>query len=186
MNTLLTCCVNQVNNLTNFRLDVHKWTLSQNNCSSTFWTKSCSLADQIYCSYPIQMSHSSLLLWKPTYLNTLRPRQNDRHFPDDIFKRIFLNENVRILIWFSLKFVPKCPINNIPTLFHITAWRRPSNKPLSEPMVVSLLTHVYVTRSQWVNCYIINDKIFKTVVFKQIYEHFAGIKSRYVRESIRL
>ena len=28
--------------------------------------------------------------------NTLRPRQNGRHFPDDIFKRIFLNENVRI------------------------------------------------------------------------------------------
>ena len=27
-------------------------------------------------------------------VNTLRPRQNGRHFPDDIFKRIFLNENV--------------------------------------------------------------------------------------------
>ena len=26
--------------------------------------------------------------------NTLRPRQNGRHFPDDIFNCIFLNENV--------------------------------------------------------------------------------------------
>ena len=26
--------------------------------------------------------------------NTLTPRQNGRHFPDDIFKCIFLNENV--------------------------------------------------------------------------------------------
>ena len=26
--------------------------------------------------------------------NTLRPRQNGRHFPDDIFKSIFVNENV--------------------------------------------------------------------------------------------
>ena len=34
-----------------------------------------------------------------TYLNTLRPRQNGRHFPDDIFKCIFLNENV----WISIK-----------------------------------------------------------------------------------
>ena len=25
---------------------------------------------------------------------TLRPRQNGRHFTDDIFKRIFLNENI--------------------------------------------------------------------------------------------
>ena len=31
-------------------------------------------------------------------VNTLRPRQNDRHFPDDIFKCIFFNENVGISI----------------------------------------------------------------------------------------
>ena len=49
-------------------------------------------------------------------INTLRPRQNGRHFADDIFKRIFLNENVWILIKISLKFVPKGPINNIPAL----------------------------------------------------------------------
>ena len=37
--------------------------------------------------------------------NTLRPRQNGRHFPDDIFKSIFLNENVWISIKISLKFI---------------------------------------------------------------------------------
>ena len=37
-------------------------------------------------------------------------------FPDDIFKCIFLNENVLILIKISLKFVPKGQINNIPPL----------------------------------------------------------------------
>ena len=31
---------------------------------------------------------------------------------DDIFKRIFFNENVRILIQISLKFVRKGPIDN--------------------------------------------------------------------------
>ena len=30
------------------------------------------------------------------------------------------------------------------------AWRRPGDKPLSEPMTVSLLTHTCVTRPQWV------------------------------------
>ena len=49
-------------------------------------------------------------------LNTLRPRQNGRHFADDIFNGIFLNENVWIPIKFSLKFVPKGQINNIPAL----------------------------------------------------------------------
>ena len=29
-------------------------------------------------------------------------------------------------------------------------WRRPGDKPLSEPMMVSLLTHICVTRPQWV------------------------------------
>ena len=31
------------------------------------------------------------------------------------------------------------------------AWRRPGDKPLSEPMMASLLTHIRVTRPQWVN-----------------------------------
>ena len=84
------------------------------------------------------------------YLNTLRPRQNGRRFADDTFKRIFLNENVRISIKISLKFVPKGPINNIPSLVQIMAWRRSGDKPLSEPMMVSLPTHICVTWPQWV------------------------------------
>ena len=83
--------------------------------------------------------------------NTLRPRQNGRHFADDTFKRIFVNENVIILIEISLKFVPKGPINNIPALVQIMAWRRPGDKPLSEPMMICLPTHTCVTRPQWVN-----------------------------------
>ena len=50
----------------------------------------------------------------PGVINTLRPRQNGRHFPDDIFKCIFLNESIWISIEISLKFVPKGRINNIP------------------------------------------------------------------------
>ena len=87
----------------------------------------------------------------PSCVNTLRPSQNGRHFADDIFKRIFVNENVRISINISLKFVPKGPINNIPALVQIMAWRRPGDKPLSETMMVCLPTHICVTRPQWVN-----------------------------------
>ena len=63
--------------------------------------------------------------------NTLRPRQNDRHVPDDIFKWIFLHENVRISIRISVNFVSKVPIDNKPTLVQIMAWRQPGDKPLS-------------------------------------------------------
>ena len=80
------------------------------------------------------------------FINTLRPGQNGRHFTD-----ILLNENVWIPNEISLKFVSKGPINNIPSLVQIMAWRRPGDKPLSEPMMVSLLAHICVTRPQWVN-----------------------------------
>ena len=50
-----------------------------------------------------------------------------------------------------LKFVHKCPIDNIPALVQIMAWRRPGDKSLSEPRMVSLPTHICVTRPQWVN-----------------------------------
>ena len=82
--------------------------------------------------------------------NTLRPRQNGRHFADVIFRCIFLNENARISLKISLRFVPKVRINSIPALVQILAWRRPGDKPLSEPMMVSLLAHICVTRPQWV------------------------------------
>ena len=88
-------------------------------------------------------------------INTLRPRQNGCQFPDNIFKCILLNENKWIAIEISLKFVPKGPINNIPALVQIMAWHRPGDKPLSAPMMVSLLTHICVTLPQWVKslCY---------------------------------
>ena len=70
---------------------------------------------------------------------------------DDIFKCIFLNENVGISIRISLKFVPDVPIYNKPALVQIMAWHLPGDKPLYELMMVRLLMHICVTRPQWVN-----------------------------------
>ena len=83
--------------------------------------------------------------------NTLRPRQNGRYFADDTFKLIFFNENVGISIKISLKFIIKGPINNIPAMVQIMVWRWSGHKPLSEPVMVSFMTHLCVTRPQWVN-----------------------------------
>ena len=101
-------------------------------------------------SYTVYGAICYLYIW-PQWVNTLRPRQNGRRFANDTFKPIFLNENVQISIKISLKFVPKVPIDNIPALVQMRAWRRLGDKPLSEPMMVCLLTHIYVTRPQWVN-----------------------------------
>ena len=63
----------------------------------------------------------------------------------------FLNWNVWILIKISLNFVPKGPINKIPALVWIMAWRRAGDKPLSEPMMITLLQHICITLPPWVN-----------------------------------
>ena len=106
---------------------------------------------ETFSATSLGVCRSKGLFWGPDSLvNTLRPRQNGRHFADDTFKRIFLNENVGISIKISLKFVPKGPIYNIPALIQIMAWRRPGDKPLSEPMMIILQAHICVTRPQWV------------------------------------
>ena len=74
----------------------------------------------------------------------------DANFADDIFNCISLIENIWIPIKMSLKFVPRGPINNIPALVQIMAWRRPGDKPLSETMMDSLATHICVTLPQWI------------------------------------
>ena len=69
-----------------------------------------------------------------------------RHFQMDFLEWKCMNFDKKN----SSKFVPMGPINNIPVLVQIMAWRRQGDKPLSEPMTVSLLTHIGVTLPQWV------------------------------------
>ena len=115
---------------------IHDWAELQK-------TLMCSQAQMGLGTYCIQKQD---IKWDSCISKTLRPRQNGRHFADDTFNRIFVNENVRISIKFSLKFVPKGPINNIPALVQIMACRHPGDKPLFEPVMVSLLMHICVTR----------------------------------------
>ena len=76
--------------------------------------------------------------------NSSPPVQNGRHFADDAFKCIFVKEKVCILIFqTSLKIVSKGPIDNIPALVYIMAWRRIGDKPLSEPILNPIHRRIY-------------------------------------------
>ena len=124
--------------------------------------------------YSMQVWHFASLISDDFHtLNILRPRRNGRHFTDDTFKHIFMNENVRISINISLKFVPKGLINNITALVQIMAWRLLGDKPLSEPMMVNLQTHICVTRPQWVNVHFANlvpvNVYFPVVLYQPIH-----------------
>ena len=111
-------------------------------CLGTEQTK----RDYLNQCWPILLPHICVTRLR---LNTWRPRQNTGRFADDRFKCIFLNENIWISLKFSLEFVLRVPINNTPALVQIMAWRQPGDKPLFEPMMVSILTHICVIRPEW-------------------------------------
>ena len=77
-----------------------------------------------------------LMNGKLNNFNTLRPRQNGHHFPDDIFECIFVNANVWTSLKITLGFGPKVRINKIPALVQIMAWRRIGDKPVFESMLI--------------------------------------------------
>ena len=64
------------------------------------------------------------------FINPSSPGQRGRHFKDDIFRCIFVNEKSCILNKF-----PKGPIYNNPALVYKMAWPRICEKPLSELML---------------------------------------------------
>ena len=50
-------------------------------------------------------------------INSFSLGQNDHHFADDSFKRIFMNEKFFISILIPMKFAPKAPIDNKVAFF---------------------------------------------------------------------
>ena len=88
--------------------------MSPNGVTRPQWVKTEFSISQYFIRHVTWQPLLGLLSLYP--INTLRPRQNGCHFPDNIFKWIFLNKHVWIKIKISLKFVPKVPINNIPAL----------------------------------------------------------------------
>ena len=95
--------------------------------SISFWKYSASSMSRKRCTWVLPVTIESFFLGPCVICKSV--------------KHVFITE------WFT----PASPINNIPSLVEIMAWRRPGDKPLSEPMMVSSLTHICITRPPWVN-----------------------------------
>ena len=72
---------------------------------------------------------------------------------DDIFKCIFLNENVWISITISQKFAPEVLIYHEPALVQIMVWRITGDKPLSE-ITMSYFTDAYMRHAASMSWYL--------------------------------
>ena len=113
--------------------------------SNKKWDNPCTNATNYLCFRPI------VYVCKHQNNSHKRLTQKWTPFRRQCFQMHFLEWKCMNFAKISLKFVPKVPVNNIPALVHILAWRRSGDKPLSELMMVSLLTQICVTRPQWVN-----------------------------------
>ena len=85
------------------------------------------------------------------HFNSSPTGQIVRHFADNIFRCIFMNEKFCILIRISLKFLPKRPIDNKSALVLVMAWRRTCDKPLAEPNADIVHWCIYPALGGWVN-----------------------------------
>ena len=62
---------------------------------------------------------------------------------------------------FHWRFFLRVQLTIFQHLVQIMAWLPPGNKPLSEPMMVSLSTHICVTQPQWVHVNPSMDEVSK-------------------------
>ena len=89
------------------------------------------------------VSWVSMEIWPPCWhlasfileVNSSPPGKNGRHLGRRQIQMHFINENDRILIQISLKFVHMSLIDNKPALVQVMAWCRRGDKPLPEPML---------------------------------------------------
>ena len=93
----------------------------------------CSYTDELFPIY--QITFQTYWYCFESFIDLIRngvclemcvKKNGGRNETDNVFKRIFVNENVWISIKIPLKFVPKGPINNIAVLHQIMAWRHPA------------------------------------------------------------
>ena len=100
--------INQVHDLEKFPFDL--WTPHISGHNSSHFSMSC-MFHYLVASYVLgyYINCCTVFISSP-------PGQNDRHFADDIFKCIFVNEKFCILIEILLRFILKRPIDNNPEL----------------------------------------------------------------------
>ena len=146
----------------------NKWPIS-NVSSRKHWGK-----------YSPQSIHNVFLRF---ILYHFRPGQNGRLIAHDIFWCIFVNKKFCILVKILLKFAPKVPIDNNPVLVQIMAWCRPGDKTLSELITVSLLTHIGVTRPQWIKGTL--RPMWRIYISNYIPHYFVGYRISYDKLNFR-
>ena len=97
-------------------------------------------------SVPISVTKRGIVVYRTgvcwnlceRFIKTLGPRQNGRHFADEIFGSIFLCEK---FFWFQFCCLPNDLIKNSPALARIMAYIRTDDKPFSD---IYIYIYIYI------------------------------------------
>ena len=95
-----------------------------------------------YSVWRIRVQSSKIYYWHATLTHWGRDKMVTIS-QTTFFKGKFVNDNVWVVNEISLRVFPWCPFHNIPALVEVMTRHRQCNKPLSEPMMISLLIYIY-------------------------------------------
>ena len=101
-----------------------------------------------------------LTCWPELRAQLISPWTKWPHFAGDMFKRIFLNENIWNSYKISLKYVHWGLIDNMSALVQIMVRRRSGEKPLSEPMLAQFTdAYMYMHEGRWVKATKVTSRV---------------------------
>ena len=119
--------------------------------------------------WPSCHGHNKVIRSPILNINTLSPRQNGRHFADDIPKHFVLTKMLKLRFKLHWSLFPRVWLTiNIPALLQIMAWRWSGDKLLSEPLVVKLTMGICVTRPQLITVKHLNISFQNVISFPNI------------------
>ena len=108
-------------------------------------------------------------LWRQWHLTTQNSVLVIRLWPSarqSFFFYLVDSWSYSIRLWTTRTQEDSYPRQLVPKTTSTQAWRWPDDKPVSELMIISLLTHKYVTRPQWVQNYVILIWIIECIKLK--------------------
>ena len=143
----------------------HSWRDTTQYLLAQNWTLTGFTLRIAFSGFPHQVDcrrrSSSLLPNTSTSMNHVLFKVSLTHWGRDKMAAIFQTTFSNAFPWmkmceFRLRFHwILFPMVQLTTLVQIMAWLQPGDKPLSEPMMVSLLTHICITRPQYGSSYLI-------------------------------
>ena len=114
-----------------------------------------------------------------SWINTFGWRKSWHQSADEILKCFFINEKYHIFIQISLRFIPKGPINNMPSMVQIMPWRHSDDNQLSDDSVVYWYIYIWNTQPWRIHTLWTDDAHYNGVIMSVMAFQIVGVSIVY-------